>query len=656
MTTLFDQVEIRAVPLALIQDDPASQPRESLDDATVERYADAMAEGQNFPPVVLYFDGTNYWLADGWHRREAARRLQRVSINAEVHPGTRRDAMLYAAGANATHGLPRSNEDKRRAVMMLLRDAEWSQWSDREIARRTQTSQPFVSGLRRELSDNGYQMPEERLFRRGGETYTQNVNTEARTASARAREAAAPGAGEIEAARQLVARALTTWTRPVNFGSIYNQVQRLDGGAHTSRRAVRVAIDRMIEARNVIELKDQYGRRVYALADDPAIRQKTPANATPAADLKQRILDLIDVSPLPALIICERLQMRDSRAEIEAALAELHREKRAHEYRGMWFAERKKQAIADQSSGQQTEAGPDDGLADDRTNDYDDANHTEPEEVPEAELQQGMAEDGAHRQQTGADAEAEPDDELADDRTDDWERDLPPTQTALDAERLLRLLPESDTISYDDLTVKSGLPKDRLIRAVNLLVADGKAKSVARQVTRLTTSDPLADIPASQRVAVLRLLHELRANTETLLHAAWDGEDYSIRAGDALGELAQAQGWIIPVSKWSSDSKWCAGYVLSDAGRAIYQALLAAHPGKVDNEPPASVRRLTMRTLGELDKLSNSTARVTRQAKLLMPLSDKLPPDQISRRITQVQEQLRDAMNALTGLYLALQE
>jgi hypothetical protein len=71
---------------------------------------------------------------------------------ADVRRGALRDAMLAAAGANITHGFRRSNADKRRAVLTLLRDEEWSAWSDAEIARRCGVSQPFVGKIRAELS------------------------------------------------------------------------------------------------------------------------------------------------------------------------------------------------------------------------------------------------------------------------------------------------------------------------------------------------------------------------------------------------------------------------------------------------------------------------------------------------------------------------
>ena len=30
-----------------------------------------------FPPVILYFDGTDYWLGEGYHRVEATRKIER---------------------------------------------------------------------------------------------------------------------------------------------------------------------------------------------------------------------------------------------------------------------------------------------------------------------------------------------------------------------------------------------------------------------------------------------------------------------------------------------------------------------------------------------------------------------------------------------------
>ena len=78
-----------------------------------------------------------------------------------------RDAKLFAAGANADHGLRRTQADKRSAILALLTDKEWRGWSDREIARRTATSDKTVAKVRRELSGAGVNAEiriEERTF------------------------------------------------------------------------------------------------------------------------------------------------------------------------------------------------------------------------------------------------------------------------------------------------------------------------------------------------------------------------------------------------------------------------------------------------------------------------------------------------------------
>ena len=136
------------IAIAKLRRDGGTQPRAMLDPSTVEVYADGVREGASFPPVVVFHDGTNHWLADGFHRTEAHAVAGETEIAADIRQGTQRDAILFACGANSTHGLRRTTEDKRRAVILLLRDPEWSGWSDREIAGRAHVSHTFVAKLR----------------------------------------------------------------------------------------------------------------------------------------------------------------------------------------------------------------------------------------------------------------------------------------------------------------------------------------------------------------------------------------------------------------------------------------------------------------------------------------------------------------------------
>jgi hypothetical protein len=172
-----EEVEIES-----IQTNGGTQMRAGLNAETVGEYMQTLRDSEQawpFPPVVVFFDGEVHWLGDGFHRVAAARQLGRTgTIPCEVRAGDRRAAVLYAAGANASHGLRRTNADKRRSVETLLRDEEWAAWSDHEIARRCVVDPKTVGNIRKELAASMEipQMPTERTVSRGGQTYTQNVS------------------------------------------------------------------------------------------------------------------------------------------------------------------------------------------------------------------------------------------------------------------------------------------------------------------------------------------------------------------------------------------------------------------------------------------------------------------------------------------------
>lgn len=131
-----------------IKIDGGTQQRAVLNQDTVSEYADAYLAGVNMPPVVLFFDGSTYWLADGFHRYFGAKKAGIEAIPAEITPGSQLDAQLYSFGANGTHGLRRTNADKRQAVMGAFEHPVSCKWSDNQIAKHCGVSQPFVSGVR----------------------------------------------------------------------------------------------------------------------------------------------------------------------------------------------------------------------------------------------------------------------------------------------------------------------------------------------------------------------------------------------------------------------------------------------------------------------------------------------------------------------------
>jgi hypothetical protein len=148
--------KVKELSLSRIIAQQEVQARVAMNDETIEEYAEAMRNGDKFPPVVVFTDdGAFYWLADGFHRYHAAKQIaNKWSLQAEIRSGGKREAILYAVGANASHGLRPSREDKRNSVLKLLNDKEWSRWSDREIARRCQVSPDTVNRIRRSLSES----------------------------------------------------------------------------------------------------------------------------------------------------------------------------------------------------------------------------------------------------------------------------------------------------------------------------------------------------------------------------------------------------------------------------------------------------------------------------------------------------------------------
>ena len=160
----FERLDIfmqtRSVKLTDIRIDGGTQTRVSLDTETVAEYAEKMEAGVKFPAVVVFYDGSDYWMADGFHRFHSSRQCGYLDILAEVRTGTRIDALKYALGANRDHALKRSNADKRRCVEIALR--EFGGMSDRAISEMCGVSNDFVSRHRPQLSLNDSSTPKTR--------------------------------------------------------------------------------------------------------------------------------------------------------------------------------------------------------------------------------------------------------------------------------------------------------------------------------------------------------------------------------------------------------------------------------------------------------------------------------------------------------------
>lgn len=147
-------------PIDALTTTAGTQQRAVVDHEVVAEYAEIL---DDLPPVDVFRNaaGPEMWVVDGFHRVAAAELRGDAEIPYRVvGEGTLRDAILCSCGANA--GLRRTSKDKRRAVETLLDDPEWSEWSNRAIARAAAVDEKTVRRIKSERAGTaeGAAMPQ----------------------------------------------------------------------------------------------------------------------------------------------------------------------------------------------------------------------------------------------------------------------------------------------------------------------------------------------------------------------------------------------------------------------------------------------------------------------------------------------------------------
>ncbi len=186
------------LPLSSIRLDGGTQPRASINLQTVSDYMNDMASGAEFPPVDVFYDGSAYWLADGFHRIRAAEKAGRDEIACEVHQGTQQDAQWYSFGVNKGNGLRRTNEDKQRAVQAALQHPGGAGLSDGQIATHVGVSGQMVRNYRRRMESTPKDLKSAR--RKGRDGRTINVANIGRTAAPQSPPPPLPAEPSVSAA------------------------------------------------------------------------------------------------------------------------------------------------------------------------------------------------------------------------------------------------------------------------------------------------------------------------------------------------------------------------------------------------------------------------------------------------------------------------
>lgn len=153
--------------LASIVFDAGTQIRAAINESLVSQYAERMTEGDMFPPIVLFHDGTAHYLADGFHRFMAARRNDFRDIDADVRPGTKQDALWFALGANKANGQRLTEADKTHAVMLAFET--WPERSSNQLAEQIGCSAQYVQQRRAKVPST-WNLPE-RVTGKDGKSY-----------------------------------------------------------------------------------------------------------------------------------------------------------------------------------------------------------------------------------------------------------------------------------------------------------------------------------------------------------------------------------------------------------------------------------------------------------------------------------------------------
>lgn len=137
--------------LTLITVDEDLQPRVTTDHNISHEYGLAMARGDVFPPVDVFWDGEAYWLADGFHRYYATEVLGLAEIDCTIHQGSYDDALWFSCAANAKNGFHRTESDLQLVAERALLHPNAAGQSDGVVSAHIGCSATVVFRVRQRL-------------------------------------------------------------------------------------------------------------------------------------------------------------------------------------------------------------------------------------------------------------------------------------------------------------------------------------------------------------------------------------------------------------------------------------------------------------------------------------------------------------------------
>ena len=161
--------------LSEITVDHAMQIRAGMDEPTVSRYEELIAEGRDLGELTVWEEQGAHILLDGFHRLTALQRVGAVDAVCAPFCGTKCDALICACLKNSQHGLHLSSADRRAAIKALV-EAQ-PDLSNASIAEAVACSDHTVKAVRDTL---GAGSQSARVKGRDGKSYPAKMKREPR--------------------------------------------------------------------------------------------------------------------------------------------------------------------------------------------------------------------------------------------------------------------------------------------------------------------------------------------------------------------------------------------------------------------------------------------------------------------------------------------
>jgi uncharacterized protein YerC len=143
------------------EDGKATQLREQTNEEIIERYAEDLEDGDQFPAIDLVpvGDGT-YYIADGWHRVLAHQRIGRGIVDAIIltvvdGQDPLETAKRYALRANQKHGLQLTRGDQGKRARTALLMVAYRYFSLRDLEQEVGVGKSTIGRVKRDLIMKG---------------------------------------------------------------------------------------------------------------------------------------------------------------------------------------------------------------------------------------------------------------------------------------------------------------------------------------------------------------------------------------------------------------------------------------------------------------------------------------------------------------------